>query len=80
MLLWSIRHATLLLLLLGGLAGSAVAQTPPAPTPPAPAPAPAVPPATTPNLTVMVVDVQALLQNSASESTDPRSFFFHAPC
>ena len=64
MLLWSIRHATLLLLLLGGLAGSAVAQTPPAPTPPAPAPAPAVPPATTPNLTVMVVDVQALLQNS----------------
>jgi outer membrane protein len=64
MLLWTIRHATLLLLLLGGLAGSAVAQTPPAPTPPAPAPAPAVPPATTPNLTVMVVDVQALLQNS----------------
>jgi outer membrane protein len=64
MLLWTIRHATLLLLLLGGLAGSAVAQTPPAPTPPAPTPAPAVPPATTPNLTVMVVDVQALLQNS----------------
>ncbi len=67
MLLWSIRHATLLLLLLGGLAGSAVAQAPPAPTPPAPAPpasAPAAPPATTPNLTVMVVDVQALLQNS----------------
>jgi len=64
MLLWMIRHATLLLLLLGGLADSAVAQTPPVPTPPAPAPAPAVPPATTPNLTVMVVDVQALLQNS----------------
>jgi outer membrane protein len=67
MLLWSIRYATLLLLLLGGFAGSAVAQTPPAPTPPAPAPpapAPAVPPATPPNLTVMVVDVQALLQNS----------------
>ena len=64
MLLWMIRHTTLLLLLLGGLADSAVAQTPPAPTPPAPAPAPAVPPATTPNLTVMVVDVQALLQNS----------------
>ena len=64
MLLWMIRHATLLLLLLGGLADNAVAQTPPAPTPPAPAPAPAVPPATTPNLTVMVVDVQALLQNS----------------
>ena len=65
MLLWSIRHATLLLLLLGGLVGSAVAQAPPAPPPPAPAPpAPAAPPATTPSLTVMVVDVQALLQNS----------------
>ena len=65
MLLWTIRYAPLLLLLLGGLAGSAVAQTPPAPPPPAPAPpAPAAPPATTPNLTVMVVDVQALLQNS----------------
>jgi outer membrane protein len=63
MLLWSIRHATLLLLL-GGLAGSAVAQAPPAPPAPAPpASAPAAP-ATTPNLTVMVVDVQALLQNS----------------
>jgi outer membrane protein len=59
MLLWSIRHTTLLLLL-GSLAGSAVAQAPPAP----PAPAPAAPPAPTPNLTVMVVDVQALLQNS----------------
>jgi outer membrane protein len=65
MLLWSIRHATLLLLLLAGVPGSAVAQappTPPAPAPPAPAP-PALP-ATAPNLTVMVVDVQALLQNS----------------
>jgi outer membrane protein len=61
MLLWSIRHATLLLLSLGGLAGSALAQAPPAPAPPASAPAA---PATTPNLTVMVVDVQALLQNS----------------
>jgi outer membrane protein len=60
MLFWSIRHATLLLLLLGGLAGSAVAQAPPAP----PAPAPPALPATAPNLTVMVVDVQALLQNS----------------
>lgn len=59
MLLWSIRHATLLLLSLGGLADSALAQAPPAP----PASAPAAP-ATTPNLTVMVVDVQALLQNS----------------
>ena len=68
MLLWTIRYATLLMLLLGGLAGSAVAQAPPAPpapAPPAPAPpAPAAPPATTPSLTVMVVDVQALLQNS----------------
>jgi outer membrane protein len=64
MLLWSIRHATLLLLSLGGLAGSALAQAPPAPPAPAPpASAPAAP-ATTPNLTVMVVDVQALLQNS----------------
>jgi outer membrane protein len=63
MLLWSIRHATLLLLLLGGLVGSAVAQAPPAPPAPAP-PAPAAPPAATPSLTVMVVDVQALLQNS----------------
>jgi outer membrane protein len=40
------------------LAGSALAQAPPAPAP-APAPLP-----TTQNLTVMVVDVQALLQNS----------------
>lgn len=64
MLLWSIRHATLLLLSLGGLADSALAQAPPAPPAPAPpASAPAAP-ATTPNLTVMVVDVQALLQNS----------------
>jgi Skp family chaperone for outer membrane proteins len=63
MLLWFIRHATFLLLLLGGLAGGAVAQAPPAPPAPAP-PAPAAPPATTPSLTVMVVDVQALLQNS----------------
>jgi len=63
MLLWFIRYATFLLLLLGGLVGSAVAQAPPAPPAPAP-PAPAAPPATTPSLTVMVVDVQALLQNS----------------
>jgi Skp family chaperone for outer membrane proteins len=41
-------------------AGSALAQQPPA-TPPAPAPAA---PATPANLAVMVVDVQALLQNS----------------
>ena len=70
MLLWSVRHATLLLLFLSSLAGSAVAQAPPAPpapAPPAPTPpaaAPAAPTATASNLTVMVVDVQALLQNS----------------
>ena len=68
-------HLTLrviLLTLLCSLAGSAFAQAPPAPSPPAPAPAPAPPaaPATPPPnaapmpLTVMVVDVQALLQNS----------------
>jgi Skp family chaperone for outer membrane proteins len=65
MLLWSIRHATLLLLSLGGLAGSALAQAPPTPpAPPAPAPPAPAAPAITSNLTVMVVDVQALLQNS----------------
>jgi outer membrane protein len=66
MLLWSVRHATLPLLFLGGLIGSAVAQAPPTPSepaPPAPA-APAAPAAASSNLTVMVVDVQALLQNS----------------
>jgi outer membrane protein len=42
--------------------GSALAQQPPA-NPPAPAPAPAAP-ATPTSLAVMVVDVQALLQNS----------------
>lgn len=68
MLLWSVRLETLLLAFLCGVAGSAMAQappTPPAPAPPTPAPpAPAAPAATPPNLTVMVVDVQALLQNS----------------
>jgi outer membrane protein len=45
------------------LASSATAQAPPAPSPPAPEPPPAPLP-TAQNLTVMVVDVQALLQNS----------------
>ncbi len=76
MLLWHFRRRALLLVLLCGLAGSAGAQAPPAPSaPPAPAPAPPTPapqpppqpapPAAAPMpLTVMVVDVQALLQNS----------------
>ena len=69
MLMSSVRLAALGLPLLFSLAaGNAAAQAPPAPkvSPPAPsAPAPlpaALPP--TQNLTVMVVDVQALLQNS----------------
>jgi outer membrane protein len=71
MLLWHSRLAALLLPFLCCLAGSAAAQAPPAPTPPtqapppptqAPPPAAPLPPAQ--NLTVMVVDVQALLQNS----------------
>jgi outer membrane protein len=68
MLLCYVRLRALLLPLLCGLAGSALAQAPPAPpTPPPPAPpapAPTAPAATPQNLTVMVVDVQALLQNS----------------
>jgi outer membrane protein len=63
------RRATLLLLLMLGWAGSAAAQAPPAkaPSAKAPAPAPAAPaPAPLPaqTLSVIVVDVQALLQNS----------------
>lgn len=78
MLLWHLRRRALLLVLLCGVAaGSAAAQAPPAPsTPPAPAaPAPPTPAPQAPAqpaplagapmpLTVMVVDVQALLQNS----------------
>jgi len=67
MLLFYFRLAALLSPFLCCLAGSAVAQAPPAPSPPAEAPQPPVPPAQLPtaqNLTVMVVDVQALLQNS----------------
>jgi outer membrane protein len=68
MLLWFLRFHVLLLALLGTLASSAVAQAPPAApapatpaAPPPPAPAPSVTPMP---LTVLVVDVQALLQNS----------------
>jgi outer membrane protein len=64
------RLQLLVVAFLCGISGSAVAQappTPPAPTPPAPTP-PAPPPAAAVSapvpLTVMVVDVQALLQNS----------------
>ncbi len=70
MLLWYVRFELILLAIVFGLVGSAVAQAPPAPPAPAPAPptpappAPAAPAAIPPNLTVMVVDVQALLQNS----------------
>jgi outer membrane protein len=69
MLLWYSRLSPLLLLFLCFLAGSAVAQAPPAPSPPTqapqpPAPTPPAPLPTAQNLTVMVVDVQALLQNS----------------
>ena len=67
MLLFYFRLAVLLSSFLCCLVGSAVAQAPPAPSPPAEAPQPPTPPAPLPtaqNLTVMVVDVQALLQNS----------------
>src|SRR5215469_4865173 len=69
MLLISFRLAVLLSPFLCCLAGGAVAQAPPAPSPPAEVPQPPTPPPPTPlptaqNLTVMVVDVQALLQNS----------------
>jgi outer membrane protein len=77
MLFWLLRRRALMLVLLCGFAGGAGAQAPPAPPqPPAPgapappAPAPQAPPQSpTPaaapmTLTVMVVDVQALLQNS----------------
>jgi len=65
------RLAALLLPFLCSAAGIVLAQAPPAPSPPSQAPQPptqAPPPAaplpTAQNLTVMVVDVQALLQNS----------------
>jgi Skp family chaperone for outer membrane proteins len=76
---FSFRLAALLLPLLLGYAGMAEAQAPPAKAPaptPAPSPAPSTPAPSTPapaqpaplpaaqNISVMVVDVQALLQNS----------------
>jgi Skp family chaperone for outer membrane proteins len=69
MLLQDARFVSLLSIFLCGLVGGAAAQAPPTPAQPAPAPpAPAAPPPapvlTPQNLTVMVVDVQALLQNS----------------
>ena len=67
MSLFYFRLAALLSPFLCCLAVSAVAQAPPATSPPAEAPQPPTPPAPLPtaqNLTVMVVDVQALLQNS----------------
>jgi outer membrane protein len=52
-------------MILCGLVGDAVAQqAPPAPAPPSPEPSPPAPLPTPQNLTVMVVDVQSLLQNS----------------
>jgi outer membrane protein len=57
------RFAAVLVLILYGLVGGAAAQqAPPAPAPPEPSPPAPLP--TPQNLTVMVVDVQALLQNS----------------
>ena len=67
MLLLYFRITALLLPFVCAPLGSALAQAPPAPPAPAPAPlAPASPPQLPPaqNLTVMVVDYQALLQNS----------------
>src|SRR5262249_13789230 len=67
MVLFYPRRAVLLLPVLCFLAGSAVAQAPPAPSQVPAQPTPAPPPAPLPaaqNLMVMVVDVQALLQNS----------------
>jgi len=64
MLLSTSRLAAIVMVFVCGLVGSALAQqapptpaAPPEPSPPAPLPTPQ-------NLTVMVVDVQALLQNS----------------
>jgi outer membrane protein len=71
MLLWFLRFYVMPLALLCSLASNAVAQAPPAAPAPATPPAPAAPPPPAPAssvaptpLTVLVVDVQALLQNS----------------
>jgi Skp family chaperone for outer membrane proteins len=64
MLLSTLRFATIVVVFVCGLVGNAVAQQPPlAPAAP-PEPSPPAPLPTPQNLTVMVVDVQALLQNS----------------
>src|SRR5215472_12699739 len=63
MLLSTSRFAAVGVLLICGLVGSALAQQAPAPAAP-PEPSPPAPLPTPQNLTVMVVDVQALLQNS----------------
>jgi len=63
MLLSTLRFATIVVFV-WGLVGNAVAQqAPPAPAAP-PEPSPSAPLPSPQNLTVMVVDVQALLQNS----------------
>src|SRR5271169_5769456 len=73
MLTFFVRLTALLLVLCCGSVEIAFSQTPPpaAPPAPAPAPAPAAPPPPAPaplptaqNLSVLVVDVQSLLQNS----------------
>lgn len=64
MLVCCLRIQPLLVALLWSLVGTAVAQAPPAPPTPAAPPAPAAPAAAPMPLTVLVVDVQALLQNS----------------
>jgi outer membrane protein len=65
MLLSTSRFAAVVVLILCGLVGGAAAQqAPPAPAPSPPEPSPPAPLPTPQNLTVMVVDVQALLQNS----------------
>src|ERR1700758_1425976 len=64
MLLSTLRFATVVVVFVCGLVGNAVAQqAPPAPAAP-PEPSPPAPLPTPQNLSVMVVDVQALLQNS----------------
>jgi outer membrane protein len=65
MLLSTPRFAAVVVMILCGLVGGAVAQQPPpSPAPSPPEPSPPAPLPTPQNLTVMVVDVQALLQNS----------------
>jgi Skp family chaperone for outer membrane proteins len=73
MFLWYVRLGVFLLAIQSGLPGNAFAQAPSTPLPPTPAPPTQVPPAPSPStaspvvpstLTVLVVDVQALLQNS----------------